>query len=107
MTGRLACLVPFCRRTRGVRSGEPPIRPGEEWVCGPHWKLVPGRLKASRRRAKRRAIAADRLFQRRYSEAGNRYWQEWLDEVDRARQVARDRWAACKRAAIEAAGGLR
>jgi hypothetical protein len=49
----LACIVPFCRRTRGQRKGEPPIRPGEEWICGPHYRLVDPALKALRRRAAR------------------------------------------------------
>lgn len=40
MTGlRLNCCVPFCRRTRGDRKNDP-VTPGQEWLCGDHWRLV-------------------------------------------------------------------
>lgn len=37
---RMRCAVPFCAHTRGRRKGEQPIKPGEEWVCGEHWRLT-------------------------------------------------------------------
>ena len=76
---RVACLVPFCRRTRGDRKGEAPLQPDAEWICGEHWRAVPRRLKAIRARAERRGKSAE---------------------------ARRRLWAACKRAAIEAAGGI-
>ncbi|PPE77121.1 hypothetical protein C3941_25360 [Kaistia algarum] len=76
---RVACLVPFCRRTRGDHKGEEPMQSGAEWICGEHWRAVPRRLKAIRRRA----------------------WRLGKDGAALARL-----WRACKRAAIEAAGGI-
>lgn len=76
---RLICAVPFCARTRGQRKGDQPIREGEEWICGDHWRLVPRRLKAISSRARRKG---------RPSAALGRLW------------------ARCKRAAIERAMGV-
>lgn len=44
---RLSCIVPFCRRTTGKFAA--PI----EWICGPHYRLVPSSLKLRRRRVNR------------------------------------------------------
>lgn len=53
MVTRLPCLVPFCRRTRGDRKNDP-LRPGLEWICAEHWRLVDRSLKLKRRRLRRR-----------------------------------------------------
>lgn len=86
MTDRIHCCVPFCRRTTAARL----LPPGHtEWMCSEHWRVVPSRLKRRRAKLHRKlaksyiAITALRI--------------EALD--DRV-------WAACKRAAIEAAGGI-
>ena len=50
-----------------------------EWCCPEHWRHVPQRLKLLRRRA-------------------HRYGRRRLDDM---------LWVRCKRAAIEAAGGIR
>lgn len=55
---RVPCIVPGCKRgtTRLQPLGEDqvalehPDRPGNEWICGPHWRRVPLYLK--RRRTK-------------------------------------------------------
>lgn len=89
---RLHCLVPFCRRTRGQRKGEPPIRPGKEWICGVHWRHVSRFKKRHRARLLRLIRKAEKL---------NRTSVE---------THLRDRflslWAEMKREAIEAAGGI-
>lgn len=37
MSDRIACLVPFCRRSIAVRL----LRAGhDEWICGPHWQAT-------------------------------------------------------------------
>jgi hypothetical protein len=81
MTGRLPCCVPFCRRSR-KDDGK-----FKEWICGIHWKPVPARLKWFKRAADRRVRSTFGLAAHERARA------------DRA-------WARCKRAAIEAAGGI-
>ena len=82
---RLTCAVPGCARTRGQRKGEQPIRDGEEWVCGDHWRLVPRWMRAIKARAFRRA-------KRVYTPA----------HVRAALRI----WARCKREAIERSVGI-
>lgn len=85
---RIACVVPFCRHTRGDRKGAPLTRT-TEWLCEDHWKLVPIRLK--RRRAKLRRM------EKRTSDPAR------LERIDR---VDRRAWEACKKNAIEGAAGI-
>lgn len=71
MSARLQCCVPFCRRTRGRRNGDPAggVR---EWICGDHWRLIDkarrrvwGRIRGRWRRFGPPAAAddmADRLW---------------------------------------------
>lgn len=87
MTGiRLSCAVPGCNRTRGQRKGEPPIREGEEWVCGDHWRLVPKMMRHIVARARKR-------LRRRDTDANIRSFNRI--------------WARCKREAIERGLGLK
>lgn len=73
MTQRLNCLVPVCRRTRGIRKGETHLP--EEWICGEHWALVPKRMRAIRARTKRAGTSSgdwrrdDRIWRRVAKEA--------------------------------------
>lgn len=89
---RLACLVPFCRCTRGQRKGERPIKAGEQWICGKHWRLVPVEMKRRRRELLRRW---------RKVTIGNRGKAEYLARVAYWRQ-----WEAIKVMAIEVAAGI-
>jgi hypothetical protein len=50
----------------------------QEWICAEHWRAVPKRLRQKHRLAERKQSKA-------------KFWT----------------WRECKRAAIEAAGGLR
>lgn len=85
---RIGCCIPFCRATRGDRKGDP-LTAHMEWICSRHWHAVPRRLK--RRRSKlARMLARTADPERR-------------ERINKADSVA---WAACKRAAIEAAGGI-
>lgn len=88
MSERISCCIPFCKRTRGDRKGDP-ITEGMEWMCGDHWQFVPARLK--RRRAKVRRI------EKRHPDPCILFRSE---EVD-----ARI-WAVCKAAATERAAGI-
>lgn len=126
---RLRCVVPSCRRTRGQRKGEPPIKGDEEWICGVHWKMVDRSLKALRRQSRRRwdrrvAIAefakkqAEETF---YADMRSRddgtfrqelylAWRRCDEALNRA-QWARWRawygiWRRMKRQAIERACGI-
>jgi len=60
MTGRIACLVPFCRRTHRNYEGF------RAWICGKHWAMTSRtwrrRLSLFRRRG--RKDLADRMFSR-------------------------------------------
>lgn len=85
MGTRLACLVPGCTHTRGQHRGEPPIRPGEQWVCGEHWRQVPTQMRRIKARAFRKARRAG---------------------TQAAWRVAQRIWRRCVRAAIERAMGV-
>lgn len=105
MSERMSCLVPFCRRSRGLRKGE--IRLPSEWICGPHWSGV---SKQTRRRKNANAKFIRRELRRQ--PLANQYWLMPPGCVDRVRAVrmwgnADAIWRRCKREAIEAAGGIR
>lgn len=47
---RIACCVPFCRRTASADRF-----PGaDEWICEKHWPLVPRKVKLLKRRVEAR-----------------------------------------------------
>lgn len=103
---RLCCCVPFCRWTRGQRKGKPPIRPDEEWICGPHWAAVPARLK-HRKRLHRRFVRRELRRQPLAAE----WWKLPSGSPERIKAIcmwalSRTIWRRCMRAAIEAAGGI-
>lgn len=100
---RLHCLVPGCRRTRGQRKGEPPLRDDEEWVCGPHWTAVPRFLRQRQSRLRRRY---------RHAFGDTPYWGFPGGSPKRLASLRLDRliasaWKLCKRAVIERGVGLR
>lgn len=77
MTDRIKCEVPFCKRTRGDRKGDPVVD-GMQWVCGDHWRAIPRTLRRTYYRARR---------------------------LDRGRLAAMC-WERCKKTAIERAMGI-
>ncbi|HEX2255626.1 MAG TPA: hypothetical protein VHG92_02805 [Afifellaceae bacterium] len=91
---RLACLVPFCRRT--TRAGK-----FEEWICQRHWSATDRRLRRAYFRRgrlfKRHVAAADRSGGRLLAHAS---------AADRHLQRGWALWERLKRQAIERAGGL-
>lgn len=125
MTGRIGCVVPGCRRTRGDRKGDP-LQPGMEWICGEHWALVDRSLKRLRARSRRRWDRRIALAKR----AGARFLEEssrsatpgshaYLDLTplyasasklrhaeDARRRILGWIWERMKRQAIERAAGL-
>lgn len=108
---RVRCCVPFCTRSRGDRKGDPipRDRPGYEWICGPHWRLVPASVKARRRQLDRRRTrlreAWDRpRFQARVLSSGRHL--KYLGVVQRAAEDSWRAWGRCKALAIETAMGV-
>jgi hypothetical protein len=55
MSERLACIVPFCKRTRKPYSDEP-----EEWICDRHYKAIPLPMRREYEAAWADADAADK-----------------------------------------------
>jgi hypothetical protein len=37
-----------------MKKGGGPIEPGDQWICGPHWNLVPRAMKRAYSRVRRR-----------------------------------------------------
>jgi hypothetical protein len=96
MPDRISCCVPFCRRTC---AGDPETH---SWVCADHWRAVPVKL----RRLKSRLF---RKYRKKFGDAD--YWQFPAGSPKRIEAVSLGRrcdraWQRCKRAAIEAAGGI-
>lgn len=95
MIDRLACCVPFCRRTRRKETYN-------EWICAKHWAAVPVTLR------KRKAL----MYRRYRKQFGNTpYWKYPAGSPDRIEAVRLDRlcrvtWERCKVAAIEKAAGI-
>lgn len=81
MTDRIGCCVPYCRRTR-----KNDFRPGAEWICGDHWRLID--------KARRRVWGRIRGRWRRFGPPAA------------ADAIATRLWAALKRQAIERAMGI-
>ncbi|WP_148043652.1 hypothetical protein [Paracoccus methylarcula] len=100
---RLTCIVPGCRRTRGQRKGEPPIRVDEEWICGEHWPTIPVFL---RRRKQKLAARYRRAFGDNHFSAYPPGSQKRI-EARRLSLAFWKAWNICKRAAIERAMWVR
>lgn len=68
MAVRLACIVPFCRRTV-AQAGR--FANATEWICGDHWRGVPRITKRLYTRARRRCRpeVAYRIWRRARREA--------------------------------------
>lgn len=99
--GRIACCVPFCRRTADASKF-----PGQEIICGPHWRSIPAAIRARRTQLKARARRVERLLMRK----GFRHKPGIVTKVD-AMERTFDRlwsrhWAELKAAAIESAAGV-
>lgn len=102
MPERIACIVPFCRRTIAAEK----MAHNREWICGKHWRHVSAQRKASYRRAVKRVrkiIARKPIYLE--------YWL--LPPGSPARCAAVNMWRRidgiwdrCKAEAIEAAGGI-
>lgn len=114
MTGRVPCCVPFCRR--GTRRWPD----ATEIICGPHWKLVPSRLKRFKAATERRLLQAieERDVWSRVGDAeavaqGGVTWETFdkfsaaADRVSKYGRMSNRAWVRCRAAAVERAGGLR
>jgi hypothetical protein len=68
--------------------------------------MVPPRLKAKRRLAKRIVMRARQRFGRQIQRQGGYFDPQWA-RVEAALRLRYQLWESCKRDAIEAAAGLR
>lgn len=96
---RVACCVPFCRRTRKP-DGYP------EWICGKHWRMV-------RKRTRTRMKLMNRIVRReiRRNPLVSTYWKMKPGSRERISALRTFGlmvavWQRCKREAIERAAGL-
>jgi len=76
---RIACCIPFCRRTARNDKG------WAEWMCCNHWRLVSKKIKRLR--------AADRRKKRLNRYNHGRDLDDWL-------------WREAKRQAVERSAGI-
>lgn len=81
---RVACIVPFCRRT--CSRAWLKERDHEEFICGEHYRLVDARLRSLRRKVEKRMRRA--------------VVPEFLE------RMSGRLWDKAKAQAIERAGGL-
>jgi hypothetical protein len=100
--GRIACCVPFCRRTASATR----FADSEEIICGPHWRAIRPAIRARRTQLKARARRVERLLMRK----GFRHKPGLVTKVD-GMERAFDRlwarhWQELKAAAIESAAGV-
>ncbi len=87
MSGRIACCVPFCRRTA------PDLGDGTEILCRPHYTMAPKTLRRRLARLRRMAVA--------------RCDRQDRSGLEQAEALYDRTWEALKRSATEAAAGLR
>ncbi|BEV44742.1 hypothetical protein [Afipia carboxidovorans] len=99
MPDRIACCVPFCRRTCRNDSGF------AEWICGKHWALVSKTTKRRRRLADRARERANRRFEQQYRDQDG-CTESQLNRALAATDLSAALWRRCKREAIERAMGL-
>lgn len=97
MTDRIACCVPFCRRTR-KNDGD-----GGDWICSIHWRGVP------RMTVKQPLFKVVRQYRRKFGDEP--FWAFKAGSPDRIEAVDLTReweeaWEACKASAIERAAGI-
>jgi hypothetical protein len=59
---RLACCIPFCRRTFRNDKASTPWPKGSEVMCGKHYRLAPLELRQRDRKLKRLVRKIDRLM---------------------------------------------
>lgn len=97
--GRIACCVPFCRRT--LRND----RGFAEWICGKHWAAVRKVTKRRRRIAERAAARASERFDKLYQEQGG-FYEPQFQRIQVANRLAAALWERCKTEAIERAAGI-
>lgn len=98
--GRIACLVPFCRRTGAAERFE-----GEEIICGRHWRAISREAKAVRARVNRCWNRTCARYEAIEAKQGALTPVQLLVVRGAFGRVQRA-WGRCKREAIEAAGGI-
>lgn len=92
--GRIACEVPFCRRTAKDDGAE-----GQQIICGKHWRLADRSLTRRYRKWQRRADDLMSLPPERYTAADQQ-------KVVRVFNLVRKMWDRIRRQAIERAVGI-
>lgn len=89
---RLACCVPFCRRTFRNDKNQTPWPEGSEVICGKHWRLID-------RDRRRRYDKLKRLFKNKRGTLQGKL-ADYIHE-----RLGRE-WERLKTVAIEAAAGI-
>jgi len=97
--GRINCCVPFCRRTRTDIGFA-------EWICQPHWRLVPKQLKRRKRLAERIEQRASAIAADAFSKHGSRGSRRLIARANATKRLKLAAWVRCKRTAIERALGI-
>jgi hypothetical protein len=90
MTERSRCIVPFCKNSSAKWSGN-------DYICGPHWKLVPRKLKRIRSRLMNRFLKSGDLVVRD---------GKWYAMSRRANVIGHASWRKLCEAAKKGATGL-
>lgn len=118
MADRISCCVPFCQHTRGLHKDETSLP--LEWICAKHWRPVTRKLRRLKSRTEAAYIAAKikceaieiegmecaKLHQGGVERSIIDRFAEAADRLERKGAQATRAWERCKRAAIEAAGGI-
>lgn len=96
-SGRIPCIVPFCRCTADARK----FSADTEIICAKHWRAVSADTKARYRTVKRRKLKIWKLINdpRAARKPGGPTYYRAQDAVQRT-------WERAKREAIERAAGL-
>ncbi len=96
VTARLACCIPYCRRTFRQDKKLTPWPKGQVIMCGKHWRTAPADLRARDRQLRRLLRKVERLLP-----SGKRRRMRWI--------VARwhdQNWHRARLAITERAAGI-
>lgn len=91
--GRIACVVPFCRRTAKRQEGV------AEVICAKHYRLADRELRSRYRKACKQIEPLLETPFEHHAEAEARRLMEKFNRIEAM-------WTAIKRQSIEAAGGI-
>ena len=101
MSNRIACLVPFCRRTAPAEKYE-----GSEIICAKHWRAISRQTRAFKTQAERRHSKLLRRWDKAQP-TGDILRARRLERLlDQTYSACNRAWELCRSEAIEAAAGI-